>query len=73
VKKWGIARQDTDGNIIRRMRTVYLLSKATDTHSGYVTFIAFPWQQWLSERALFLRLYIHSLPSLFSTCAGTTD
>jgi hypothetical protein len=55
------------------MRIVYLLNKATDTHSEYVILIAFPWQQWLGERALILRLYIHSLPCLFSICAGTTD
>jgi hypothetical protein len=48
----------------REMRTKYLwgnlkergrITKATDTHSEYVIFIAFPWQQWLGERASMLR------------------
>jgi hypothetical protein len=30
--------------------------KATETHSEYVVLIAFPWQQWLSERASMLHL-----------------
>jgi len=34
---------------IRRMRFAYWISKATDTHSEYVTIIAFPQQQWLHE------------------------
>jgi hypothetical protein len=32
-KKYGRARQATDGNIIWRMRIAYWISKATDTHS----------------------------------------
>jgi hypothetical protein len=31
------------------------INKATDTHSEYVTLIAFPLQQWLQERASMLR------------------
>jgi len=27
------------------------MTKATDTHSEYVIRTAFPWQQWLGERA----------------------
>ena len=73
VKKCGIVRQDTDGNIIRRKRFICLLSKATDIHWEYVILIVFPRQQWLGERASFLRLYIHSLPFLFSICDGTAD
>jgi hypothetical protein len=37
--------------IIRRMRITYWITKATDTHSEYVTLIPFPQQQWLQERA----------------------
>jgi hypothetical protein len=37
-----------------RMRIECCLSKATNTHSQYVTLIAFPLQQWLHERALML-------------------
>jgi hypothetical protein len=36
VKKYGTARQATDGNIIRRMRFACWITKATDTHSEYV-------------------------------------
>jgi hypothetical protein len=37
-KKYGTARQATDENIIRRMRIEGWITKATDTHSEYVTF-----------------------------------
>jgi hypothetical protein len=58
-KKYGRARQVTDDNIIRRMRFACRITKATDTHSEYVIFIAFTRQQWLRERASMLRLYLH--------------
>jgi hypothetical protein len=39
-----------------------MTTKATDTHSEYVIFIAFPRQQWLRERFSLLRYtYIASL------------
>jgi hypothetical protein len=50
VEKYGTARQATDDNIIRRMRFACWITKATDTHSEYVTLIAFPRQEWLRER-----------------------
>jgi hypothetical protein len=59
VEKYGRARQDTDDNIIRRMRFACWISKATDTHSENVIRIAFPLQQWLRERASVL-LYTYS-------------
>jgi adenosyl cobinamide kinase/adenosyl cobinamide phosphate guanylyltransferase len=37
------------------MRIALWIPKATDTHSGYVTLIAFLLQQWLKESASFLR------------------
>jgi hypothetical protein len=55
VEKYGTAGQATDGNIIRRMRFACWITKATDTHSECVTFIAFPLQQWLRERTSLLR------------------
>jgi hypothetical protein len=55
VEKYGRARQATDDNIIRRMRFACWITKATDTHSEYVILIAFRRQQWLRERASFLR------------------
>ena len=42
-------------NIIRRMRLACSITKAPDTHSDYVILLAFPWQQWLRERASMLR------------------
>jgi hypothetical protein len=61
VEKYCTARQATDENIIRRMRFACWITKATDTYSEYVILIAFPWQQWLRERASMLRLYVHCM------------
>jgi hypothetical protein len=58
VEKYGTARQATDGNITRRMRFACWIRHATNTHSEYVIFIAFPRRQWLCERAWMLR-YIY--------------
>jgi len=45
-----------------RMYIAYWIPTATNTHSEYVIFIAFPLQQWLHERASVLRYtYIASL------------
>jgi hypothetical protein len=64
VEKYGTARQATGDNIIRRMRFACWITKATDTHSEYVVFTAFPRQQWLRERASMLRCaYIARLVS----------
>ena len=43
---------------IWRMGIVYRVSKAKNTQSEYVIFIAFPMQQWLHERISLLR-YTH--------------
>jgi hypothetical protein len=45
VGKYGRARQATHDNIIRRMRIACWITKATDTHSEYVIFIALPRQK----------------------------
>jgi hypothetical protein len=51
---------------IWRMRIACWIPKATNTQSKYVTFIAFPLQQWLRERASVLRhTYIACLFTLF--------
>ena len=55
VEKHGRVRQATDGNIIRRLRFAFWITKAADTHSEYVIPITFPRQQWLLERASLLR------------------
>ena len=41
VKKYGIARQPMDDNIIRRMRLASRITKATDTHSECVIIFCF--------------------------------
>jgi hypothetical protein len=56
VEKYGRARQATDDNMIRRMRFACWITKATDTHSEYITLTAFPRQKRLRERALMLSL-----------------
>jgi hypothetical protein len=55
VKKYIRAREATDDIIIRRMRFARWITKATNTHSEYVTLIAFPRQQWFRERVWILR------------------
>ena len=44
-----------------RMRITCLIPKATDTHSEYVTLVAFPRQHLLHEWASVSRLYGHGL------------
>ena len=51
VGNWGRAGQVTDAIIIWRMRLACWMTKATGTYSEYVILVAFPWQQWLRERA----------------------
>jgi hypothetical protein len=50
---------------IWRMCIACWVTKATDTHSEYVIFIAFPWQQWLHEHASMLCLCIHCLSCVY--------
>jgi hypothetical protein len=58
VEVYSAARQVTDNNKIRQTRFACWVPKATSTHSEYVVFIAFPFQQWLGKRASMLRLFI---------------
>ena len=67
VEKYGTARQATVDSIIRRTRFLCCFTKVIDPHSEYVIFIAFPWQQWLYERASMLKLYVHCLSCYFSS------
>ena len=55
MEKYGIARQGTNDNTIRRMRFACWITKATDINSEYVVLIACPLQQWLHHRASILR------------------
>ena len=52
LKKYCRAWQATDDAL--RMRIVCWIPKATNTHTQYVTLIAFALQQWLQEGALTL-------------------
>ena len=64
MDKYFGTRQATDDNM--RMRIACWINKATNTHSEYVIFIAFPLQQWLQERASLLRYtYIASRVLIF--------
>jgi len=49
---------------IRRMRIASKITKATDTHSEYETFVAFPRQHWLHERAS-MSCYVRTVTVLF--------
>jgi len=55
-----IVEPDRPQITIWRMRIAYWIPKATDAHSEYVIFIAFPLQQWLKERASILH-YTYSV------------
>jgi len=54
VEKYCRDGQAAYDNIIRRMRITCWITKATNTHSQCVIFMAFPLQQWLYERASIL-------------------
>jgi len=48
------------------MRFACWITEAADTHSEYVTFVAFLWQQWLRESSLLLR-YTH-IAHTYNSC-----
>jgi hypothetical protein len=54
VEKYYTTGQVTHNNMMQRMCIACWIAKATDTHSEYVTLIAFPLQQWLHGRASWL-------------------
>ena len=71
VIKYGTAGQVTDDN---KERAHCILDKATNTHSEYVTFIAFPLQQWLQECVSMLRYpYISCLVNVYKFDFNTSD
>jgi len=45
MEKYGRTGQAIDDNIIRCMRSAYWITEVRETHSEYIIFIAFPWQQ----------------------------
>ena len=44
MEKYGMARQATDGSVIRHMCIAEWMIKSTNTHSEYVILISFLWQ-----------------------------
>jgi hypothetical protein len=48
-------------NVLGRMRFACCVTKATDTHSEYLTLIALPVQQWLREVPSMSPLYVNCL------------
>ena len=56
MEKYCRAGQDTDENSAHAHCMLIPKDTHTHTHSEYGTLIAIPWQQWLHERALTLRL-----------------
>jgi hypothetical protein len=54
-----IVEPDRPEIIVWRMRIACWIPKATNTHSEYVTLIAFPLQQWFHERSSML-LYTYT-------------
>jgi hypothetical protein len=48
---------------IWRMRIACWITKATNTHTEYVTLTAFPLQQWLHERTSMLRYMYIACPA----------
>jgi len=63
-KKYGTAREVTDGYTVLCMRFACWIIKATDIHSEYVIIIPFPRQQLLRERTSLL--HYSTLPLLFA-------
>ena len=49
------------------MRVAGWITKATNTHSEYITLIVLPLQQWLSERASMLRYTYMACPVFLRT------
>jgi len=64
IKKKNTVEPSRLQTTIWRMRIAQCITKATDTHSEYVTLIAFPRHKALRERVSVSCLYIH-LPILF--------
>jgi hypothetical protein len=62
VEMYGRAIQVAGDSVIWCMHFECFITKATNTHSRYVIFIAFPQQQWFHICTSTLHLYIHCLP-----------
>jgi hypothetical protein len=69
-KIYGRHRQAAVDNIIQRTRFAGWITKATDTHSEFVTLLALALRPWLREGASILHLYIHALFSFVFSIHG---
>ena len=58
---------------ICRIRIEFWVFKASNTHTGYVTLIAFPLQQWLQESASMLRYGYIACLAVFCTTEQTEN
>jgi hypothetical protein len=66
VRWQNVVDPDIPQTTIRRMCFACWITEATDTHSEYVTVIAFPLQQWLHERtSMFRYTYVACLGYYF--------
>jgi hypothetical protein len=63
-----IVQPDRPQMAIWPMCMVCWIPKATNIHSEYIMFIAFPLQQWLHERPSMLRLHMHYLSNTCLVC-----
>jgi hypothetical protein len=73
VEKCSTAGQSTDDNIIWRMRIACWITKATETHTGFVILIAFLLKQWLHERVSVLwYMYLVCFVELFHWLCDNT-
>ena len=59
MEKEYIAGQATRDNLTRRLRIACWIIKATNTHSQYVIFIAFPTTKMVARKCLSVILYVH--------------
>ena len=63
-KRYGRSGQNTDDNIIQRIRFPCWITKDTNTHLEYVILVC-PWRQWFRERVPILRYTKLLCPSCF--------
>jgi hypothetical protein len=63
VEECGRARHVTDGSIMGRMRIACWVTEATNTHSEYVTLIAFYGSSFTGRRII-VAVHVHGLSCL---------
>jgi hypothetical protein len=73
VKKFDKIGHATDNNITRPIRIGCWINKATETHSKYLTLIAFPQQQWLTWARLYVALFVSFLSCFVSKVSNNTN